>query len=383
MKKFDLSIYKSSQPYFDLLDTYIKEQGIRKEAFLLEVGVTPSSYRKCRKGELNIGFEIVEKISNHFSLKVPDDIFLDKLEKFINKIYKDIYYKNFKSYKQDLEFIDELLNENYVIFPLFKLLKIFMIAASNDDIFKIQKNNKELYEEVAKYELFFNHGLYELFEIVYLVFTDSISSNHWIKNYKNGMAYFVLATRSYLEFRYIETLFYGEKCKKLLNEDGNINRLFYLNNTLMSSLMFVENYEECYELASNQLASLESIDYKESFHFDNCRKYRIVSMLGIREYKKIKDEYIDNSDVTLTEIVCILTAIYSLNKNDKENKFKEYDKYYEELEVDTLPLEYSDPIKLVDQMLKGKIKVKGSIMFLRKYEIMTHFEKIFQNIVLG
>ena len=82
-------------------------------------------------------------------------------------------------------------------------------------------------------------------------------------------------------------------------------------------------------------------------------------------------------------IVCLLTAIYSLNKNDKDNKFKEYDKYYEELEVDTLPLEYSEPIKLVDQMLKGKIKVKNSIMSLRKYEIMPHFEKIFQNIVLG
>lgn len=139
LKKFDLSIYKSSQPYFDLLDTFIKEQGIRKEAFLLKVGVTPSSYRKCRKGELNIGFEIVEKIYNHFLLKVFDDIFLDKLEKFINKIYKDIYYKNFKYYKQDLEYIDELLNENYLIFPLLKLLMIFMIAASNDDIFKIQE----------------------------------------------------------------------------------------------------------------------------------------------------------------------------------------------------------------------------------------------------
>ena len=46
MKKFDLSVYKSSKPYFDLLDVYIKEQGIRKESFLIEIGVTPSSYRK-------------------------------------------------------------------------------------------------------------------------------------------------------------------------------------------------------------------------------------------------------------------------------------------------------------------------------------------------
>lgn len=381
MKKFDLSIYKSSQPYFDLLDTYIKEQGIRKEAFLLEVGVTPSSYRKCRKGELNIGFEIVEKISNHFLLKVPDDIFLDKLEKFINKIYKDIYYKNFKSYKQDLEFIEELLNENYVIFPLFKLLKIFMIAASNDDIFKIQKNNKELYEEVAKYELFFNHGLYELFEIVYLVFTDSISSNHWIKNYKNGMSYFVLSTRSYLDGRYIESIFYGDKCKKMLFEDGNVNRLFYLNNTIMSSLIYVENYEECADMAFRQLASLESINFQEKFQFTMSKKFRILALLGEKKYDLIKEENINNFDMTLTELVCMIIAMYL--KNNKDKKYFEYEKYYEELEVDTLPEEYSVPIKLIDQMLKNKSKAKKIVPMLKNYEIMPHLEKILQNIVLG
>lgn len=381
MKKFDLSVYKSSKPYFDLLDVYIKEQGIRKESFLIEIGVTPSSYRKCRKGELNIGHEIVGIIARKFSFKVPSDEFLDELEKFTNKVYKNIYYKNFRTYKEDMEYIDNMLSENYIIFPMFKLLKLFMIAASNEDVSKIQNNNRELYDEVALYQTFFEYGINDLFEIIYLVFTDTISKDHWIKNYKNGMAYFVLSTRSYLDGRYIESIFYGDKCKKMLFEDGNVNRLFYLNNTIMSSLIYVENYEECADMAFRQLASLESINFQEKFQFTMSKKFRILALLGEKKYDLIKEENINNFDMTLTELVCMIIAMYL--KNNKDKKYFEYEKYYEELEVDTLPEEYSVPIKLVDQMLKNKSKGKKIVPMLKNYEIMPHLEKILQNIVLG
>mgnify|MGYP000174791191 FL=1 len=36
MKQFDLSVYKSSQPYFDLFDVYFKEYEIRKENYLID-----------------------------------------------------------------------------------------------------------------------------------------------------------------------------------------------------------------------------------------------------------------------------------------------------------------------------------------------------------
>lgn len=380
MNKFDLSVYKSSKPYFDLLDVYIKEQEIRKESFLIEIGVTPSSYRKCRKGELNIGHEIIGVIARHFSFKVPTDEFLDEIEKFVNKVYINIYYKNFITYKEDMEYIDSLLEENYIIFPLFKLLKLFMIAASNEEVFKIQNDNRELYDEVSLYQTFFEYGVNDLFEITYLVFTDSVSKDHWIKNYKNGMSYFVLSTRSYLDGRYIESIFYGDKCKKFLFEDGNINRLFYLNNTIMSSLIYVENYEECADMAFRQLASLESINFQDKFQFTMSKKFRILALLGEKKYDLIKEENINNCDMTLTELVCMLIAMHF--KNSKDKKYYDYEKYYEELEVDTLPDEYSVPIKLVDQMLKSKNKAKKIVPILKNYEIMPQLEKILQNIVL-
>lgn len=48
------------------------KKGIRKEIFLLDNDITPSTYRQCRKGEYNIGSKIINKMANKFSLKVPN-----------------------------------------------------------------------------------------------------------------------------------------------------------------------------------------------------------------------------------------------------------------------------------------------------------------------
>ncbi len=381
MKKFDLSKYKENQPYFYFFDVFIKELGLSKETFLIKIGVAPSSYRKCRKGELNIGNDIVAMIARNLSLKVPSPEFIDEFEKFINKVYFDIYYKNYKTYAEDLVYVDELLKENNLLFPIIKLLKIFMIAASNEDVDKIRTTNNELYEEIIKYETFLNYGVFELFEVVYLVFTDAISRDHWIKNYDNGMSYYVLSTRSYFAERYIESLFYGEKCKSILFNDGNINRLFYLNNILMSSLISVENFEECYNVAAKQLLALKSLDSLQESQYMRCRKFKIVSLLGKREYKKIVEDYWDDESMTLTEVICILISLYQIKQNDK--KYTKYEEYYKDLDVESLSSEYSQPIKMIDELLKNKNKAKKIIPELRKYGIMKNLEKILQNIVIS
>ena len=149
----------------------------------------------------------------------------------------------------------------------------------------------------------------------------------------------------------------------------------------MSSLIYVENYEECADMAFRQLASLESINFQEKFQFTMSKKFRILALLGEKKYDLIKEENINNFDMTLTELVCMIIAMYL--KNNKDKKYFEYEKYYEELEVDTLPEEYSVPIKLIDQMLKNKSKAKKIVPMLKNYEIMPHLEKILQNIVLG
>ena len=73
MKQFDLSVYKLSQLYFDLFDVYFKEYEIRKENYLIDNGITPSTYRQCRKCIYNMGFKIIKTIGT-ITIVITDEI---------------------------------------------------------------------------------------------------------------------------------------------------------------------------------------------------------------------------------------------------------------------------------------------------------------------
>ena len=62
MQKFNLNQYKTSNPYFTLFDVYFRDINANKETLLKEMGIAPSSYRKCRRGELHIS----EKSKFHY-----------------------------------------------------------------------------------------------------------------------------------------------------------------------------------------------------------------------------------------------------------------------------------------------------------------------------
>ena len=287
-----------------------------------------------------------------------------------------MYYKNYKHYDFYMNKISDLLKENYLIFPILDLMYLFLIASSNVSIRQLIIENEKLYQKVKKYETFFKGNLIEIYELLYLMFETDISQDYWIKNYTNASAYFILASKSYMNKKYIETLFFAEKSKKILFEDGNIIRLLYLNNTIMSSLIFVGNFEECYVQAFKQSKVLDSLDINKDLLAASCKKYMAISMLGMNCYKEILKKYLLEDDVTITMVICILIALYqvgTLNKN-----FKEYHNYYNNLDVENLIDEYKDPIKLLDKFLVTKKKTL--ISELLEFESMTQFEKILEKI---
>lgn len=377
MKKFDLSIYKYSKPYFDLFDVYFKENSIKKEFFLLDNDITPSTYRQCRKEESNSGPKIVKSLSKKFSFKNFSNDLIDHVEALVNNIYFDMYYKNYKQYDNYLEEIDKLLEEKYIIFPILELLKIFIRLSSNNSISSIKKENELLFNRIKIYEKFLNYGLDELFEIVYLSFERDIPEDCWIKNYKNASAYFILASRSYMNRRYIETLFFASKCKEILSEDGNINRILYLNNTIMSSLIHVGNYDECYILSFKQLKTLESIDGDYKFLLNSSKKFLVLSMLGLGYYDEIIKKYENADNLLLTEILCTLIALFEKGTINKD--FSKYNSYYASWEVDKLESDDSNIIILLDQFLNTKRK--SILNLLLEFEIIRHFKKILEKIV--
>ena len=87
MFNINLSIYKESKQYFQLFDILLKDLDINKEAFLKDVGISPSSYRKARTIEQNIGDKIVEQLCRALGYKKASVEFIEEFEIFFNKIY--------------------------------------------------------------------------------------------------------------------------------------------------------------------------------------------------------------------------------------------------------------------------------------------------------
>ena len=132
MFSLNLNDYKKTKIYLQLFDVILKDLPINKEEFLLEHDITPSSYRLARKVEQNVGKSIIIKLSEVFKFVTLADDELEDVEEQLNKIYFDIYYKNYVNYDSHLEYINEMINKNFLIHPLFKLFKLFSYTFSSN-----------------------------------------------------------------------------------------------------------------------------------------------------------------------------------------------------------------------------------------------------------
>lgn len=61
MININLNAYKESKIYFQLLDNIMKKN-ISKELFIHDNNINPSTYRRCKKDECNVGIKIIIKL---------------------------------------------------------------------------------------------------------------------------------------------------------------------------------------------------------------------------------------------------------------------------------------------------------------------------------
>ena len=336
MFKIDLSDYKESSIHFNLFDTLIVGLEEGKEKYLRSLGINPSTYRKCRKGDLKIGHDIIVFLANHYSLTILKNEEYDELSKMFTSIYDKLYYKIEFSYDEDLKLIEDMIEKNYIIHPVIKLVKLFVVMCSNKTRESIISENIDLYNEIKIYKQCFNNSLIQIYEIVSLFYEENIEEGKGLKNYKNGFIYYILATRAYSDKKYIESIFYAMKAKEILDADGNVLRNLHVNNILMSSFLYVGNYEECNELANKQLLTIRSIGLGQGFHRRSASKYLFVSLLGLDRCEEIIELCEVKKMFNLTELTCYLVAMFRLDKNMYEayfdgldlNVFNEKDKKY-------------------------------------------------------
>ena len=371
MKTISLEIYKGSMPYFYFFDIKFKELSINKEHYLLDNDITPSSYRRARSTEQKVGMDIISKIAADLKFKVPSSELVDHLEKLSTKIYHYMNYKIYKTYESDLEYLTNLLKDNYIINPIIELLILFLNINSTKRVSVIKSENIKLYEKIKKYKLFYNDDLLSIYELLNIYFEAETDDSIKMKKYDSSMAYFILASQAALNKQYVECLYYAYMSNSLCEKESNIKRSIYLNETIMSSLLHIGSYEECYEVSLKHRLILESLDMN-GYDMKTLDKFQAVALLGIKKYYQVIDLLENKKSATITEIVCMLVAKYYTNK-------KEYDYYLkEELNYKSFDIQSMKHIEIVHKFLTKKDR--KSIIELENSKIMIPVLKIIKKL---
>ena len=87
MLKIKFDEYKENKQYLLLFDVLIKKEHNNKDLFLEDIDITPSSYRRAKSTEQNIGKNIVDKLCEYFNIKKVSVEEVEKYQIYLNKIY--------------------------------------------------------------------------------------------------------------------------------------------------------------------------------------------------------------------------------------------------------------------------------------------------------
>lgn len=372
MKKFDFSEYKNSKIYFQMFDVLIREKVPNRDHFLIDNDIPASSYRRCRTIEQNVGRDIINKLANLLNLKTNTDEEIDQLEKFANKVYYQMTYKIYKSFEEDIEYIKKLLDENNILFPILELLLLFLYMNQNKTVSDVIEENVELFKKVKKYNVFLIGKLNELYELVVIYFTGANKEELYLKTYDNAIAYTILSAQAYNRGDYIACLYFSNKAKEISEKEGNIKRILQLNRNIMTCLLYIGNYEECYELAYRQILILQSIDTDDNM-IKSAKKHLTISALGMEKYNKIIELLNNCEQINLTELTCLMIALFKTDKKEYEVLLKDRIEY---LKADNDKINYINNLNLFLKKRDKKYSIK-----LDSNLIMSPLKKIFKKML--
>ena len=323
MNKISLDEYKGTIIYFHFFDAYIKLFEKGKEDLFNELYINNSSYRRCRDKEQGVGPEIITKLANYYDLKELDNNEIDAYEIYLNDLYSKIYYKDNRNFENDLKKLEDIISEQNMLFPIFKLMKLLMLLNSKKSVDYIYNENLDDYYYIKKFTFFFKNELKTILNTVSLFFENDSENCEWNYDFKNALAYQILSSKCYKDQKYVEAIFYATKANDILLSDYNYKRIIAVNNIVMRSLLYIGNYEQCFEIATKQLKSLEAL---ELFDYDMkaAKSSLNVSLLGLKKYNDVIRSILELEKMDLSDITCLLMSKYMTDKQHYKEYYLEF-----------------------------------------------------------
>ena len=325
MLNISLSEYKNSKIYFQFFDVLLKKTDIKKEDFLLENDISPSSYRLSRKVEQNIGKSIIEKLCSLYGYTMHSDSDIEIIEKKLNSIYYDMYHKIYDNYDNYEKFIDELLEKNTILFPIIKLFKIFLFCnnQNNTNVDYVISSSSGVFEEISVFKKFFNESISEVYDIIYVIMSDINVKDYLGHTFNNGLLYFGLASKCYHKKEWLECYYFASRCREIMIKEYNFKRLIYINKHLYHCLFFFKNYNEAYELTKYELLMLKSFDPK-CYEIIGAYRLHLIACLGLNKYDEIIEIVEDRVNIDLNDYCMYLVALHERNIDEYHKTIDDY-----------------------------------------------------------
>lgn len=316
MKKYiRLDDYKDKRIYLKVFEVLIKKEDSIDEFFYGHYNIAPSSFRKGLKKDIREETinNLLNLLCDYFKYKVPTNIIIDELEEFINKVYNNIYYQIECDFEKDLEYIDNLIKERYLIFPILNLIKI-LISITNIKIKEVLKEREKDFKELKKFINYFNDDLMMVFEFIEISFIEEIDEFILTNEYKNDISYFTLSGKCYLLGKYSNSIDLALKARNRFFSTMNLKRIIRINLTLLANYNVLKKYEKALELADQQVSFLESIGF--SVDLDEFRETLIEYSIACIGLGKIEEAYGVVSKIKRLNLNCItilLICCFKLN----------------------------------------------------------------------
>lgn len=124
MNKIKLDYYfKSTKCYYEFFDALFRYETLSKELILENLKINYRSYRTEKTRE-KVKNNNINKLLEYFNVNKTNDLQMD-YEELINNIYYCLYYDKYEDIPQYLSILNEYIEHNNILKPIFILFKIF------------------------------------------------------------------------------------------------------------------------------------------------------------------------------------------------------------------------------------------------------------------
>lgn len=321
--------YDNTKLIYDFFDALFKikrkNSGKSKEDVLSDLGISFSTYRGKKSNGI-MSNEYLDILLKYFTVELPNYNYKNKYESCIRKIYYKSLYKSTDDLKLYLDEIENYINHNNLIKPIFVLMKIFgyiNLPYTYDEL-------KSMLDEDIQYIKHFNEDFfYDEFKVIFLcVLTyfrikynfNDISEILKINRRTSGVYYQIKASVSYLNKNDYEALIYYQKAlQEYEKENIHIRVVISINN-----IALIYNNLNEYKLALDNTYKVINYIYSDYkiLYISYLLQHHFLSLLMLEKYKEIIGIYSSLSDYSIftpTSIVILIIALYINNREDEIN----------------------------------------------------------------